>query len=414
MELFTGYQYLLIDVANQFNIGKVNFQESINWTIQNMDNLENLIESADIDTRPQFVKAVMAVREAQQGVASGHMVGFDACSSGLQIMSAITGCHVGAASTGLVDPNNKVDAYNIAAMHMNDLLEDHGLEVNVPRKDVKAALMTSFYGSKEKPKEIFGEDTIELDAFYAAAELTAPGAWKLLKVLLGSWQVGALSHQWVLPDGFESIVKVQQRKEKRIEVDELNHATFTYVYYVNEGSEYGLSNPANVVQSIDAYIVRSMHRRCNYAPSMINHCYTLLEYRNLLDVSWTGPIEPKIQYYKDLYAKTGIADIAIFPYVNLQNVLQLSNDHVSKLEVICKEMLTYKPFPVVTIHDEFKCHPNNMNYLRQQYINILVDLADSNLLQSILADIYDDPTCSYAKESINLSSVIKGSNYALG
>lgn len=40
-----------------------------------------------------------------------------------------------------------------------------------------------------------------------------------------------------------------QKKEARIEVDELDHATFTYYYYENEGSKTGLSNAANVVHS---------------------------------------------------------------------------------------------------------------------------------------------------------------------
>lgn len=42
----------------------------------------------------------------------------------------------------------------------------------------------AFYGSKAKPKEIFGEDTPELNAFYQAAQQVAPGAWELLQDLL--------------------------------------------------------------------------------------------------------------------------------------------------------------------------------------------------------------------------------------
>ena len=60
-----------------------------------------------------------------------------------------------------------------------------GTNLAVSRSDAKDALMTSFYGSKLKPKEIFGEGTPELDAFYVAAFAIAPGAWNLLQELLG-------------------------------------------------------------------------------------------------------------------------------------------------------------------------------------------------------------------------------------
>lgn len=37
-----------------------------------------------------------------------------------------------------------------------------------------------------------------------------------------------------------------KEEETRIEVDELDHATFTYKYYVNAPKDFGLSNAANV------------------------------------------------------------------------------------------------------------------------------------------------------------------------
>ena len=122
----------------------------------------------------------------------------------------------------------------------------------------------AFYGSKEQPKIIFGEDTPELAAFYQACQEMAPGAYELLQELLDTWQPYALVHEWKLPDGFDARVKVMTKEETRIEVDELDHASFTYEYYVNQGSKKGLANVANVVHSIDAFILREMIRRCNH------------------------------------------------------------------------------------------------------------------------------------------------------
>ena len=244
MKHFTGWQYLLIDVANQAGFDKLTFEERIKWTETHLESLESLVDIAEV--QPLYLKAVMALRMAQKGIATGHLVELDACASGIQIMSAMTGCIAGASATGLVDPDVRADAYTQLTKTMNEMLGG-GLEVS--RSDAKGALMKCFYGSKKAPVEVFGEDTDELSAFYKAAVQVAPGAWGLLQELLGAWQPYALSHQWQLPDGYEAKVKVMVKKEIRVEVDEINHATFEYTYYENQGSEVGLSLAANTVHS---------------------------------------------------------------------------------------------------------------------------------------------------------------------
>ena len=97
--------------------------------------------------------------------------------------------------------------------------------------------------------EIFGEDTPELQAFYKAMMIVAPGAWQVLEDLRNAWNAYALFHAWKLPDGYDAKVKVMEKVEKRIEVDELDHATFTHEFFVNEGSKTGISLVANVTHS---------------------------------------------------------------------------------------------------------------------------------------------------------------------
>lgn len=277
--------------------------------------------------------------------------------------------------------------------------------------------MTVFYGSKEQPKIIFGEDTPELNAFYEAAVKLAPGAWGLLQDLLNSWQPFALMHSWVLPDGFHARVKVMAQQETRIEVDELAGSTFTYEYYENKGQKKGLSNVANVVHSVDAYILRTIHRRCNYNEDTVtrvfSHVADELLARDAGHPASSNPmVGEKLAYYVDQYNRSGIADIVIAPYINGLNVGALSTDHLRKLHAIIISMAQHAPFEVVTIHDEFKCHPNNMNHLRQHYINIFAELADSDLLSDLLSQIHGK-TGKFHKQSNNLSSLIRGSNYAL-
>lgn len=418
MQTFSGWQYLLIDVANQMGMDKMLFDERIEWATRNLDQLESLVDQAE--TKPLYMKGVQAIRKAQQGIPTGHLVGFDACCSGIQIMSAVTGCESGARATGLVDPNVRADAYSKTTEVMNEILHHQGLTVDVSRKDAKTALMTSFYGSKQEPINIFGEKTPELEAFYQAAMTVAPGAWELLQDLLGSWQPWALVHAWKLPDGYDARVKVMEKKESRIEVDELDHATFTYEYYENQGTKRGLSNVANVVHSIDAYVLRCIHRRCNYDADVVKRaCLALLEELDMRQAGITEQVPRiqdescKIDYYVSQYERSGMADVVIFPFIVDGHQTQfLSDKHIQALLDIGESMVTYQPFEVITIHDEFKCHPNHMNHLRQQYINVFAELAESNILSDILSQIHGCKG-SFPKLSNDLAEKIRQSNYAL-
>jgi hypothetical protein len=408
---YTGWQYLLIDAATHYGHDKATFEQRIAWVKVNLHQLEALADRAE--TKPLYLKAVMAIRKAQQGLPTGHLVGVDGCCSGIQMMSVLTGCMAGAAATGLVDPNKRADAYSDCTKAMDDIL---GGGFHVSRKDAKAALMTSFYGSKLQPKTIFGEDTPELAAFYEAAQKIAPGAWYLLQTLLASWQSYALSHEWVLPDGFDARIKVMAKRETRIEVDELDHASFTYEYYDNVGSKAGLSNAANLTHSVDAYVLRSMHRRCNYDRELVEQAAQLLEIemiaRSLGQSQKIPNSSDPICTYLDHYQRSTLADVVILPYLTAANTAYLTKKHLDKLAEIVNNMLQYQPFELVTIHDEFKAHANNVNWVRYQYKEILADIAESNLLDDLLSQIHKR-SGTFPKLSNNLGDVIRNSNYGL-
>lgn len=416
MITFSGYEYLMIDVANQFGKDKLVFEDRIDWVKANMDSLEALTIESDTKTRPLYVKAVSALRKAQQGLPTGHLVGLDSVCSGVQIMSACTGCYEGALSTGLVDPNVRADAYSRLTLEINKILSVNGVKVHVARDKAKEALMTAVYGSKAKPVEIFGEDTPELAAFYEAALLIAPGACELLEDLINSWQKNALVHEYKLPDGYDARIKVMNKASTRIEVDELDHATFTYEYYVNAPKDFGVSNAANVVHSIDAFVLRSMHRRCNYDVGTVNNALLFLnqeiEYRAGHALNLRGPSNEKITYYVELFNKNHIVDPVIFPYITSVNTQYIPTEMLTELHSIATMMLSHKPFELVTVHDEFKAHANNMNHVRMHYREILAQLADSEILTSILCQIHNI-NAKYTKLSTNLSTFIRKSNYAL-
>lgn len=410
MKNYTGFQWLLIDAANQFGYDKMTFEKRIEWATDKLAILESFADEAEY--RPLYVKAVMAIRKAQQGLPTGHLVGVDSVCSGIQIMSVLTGCVSGATATGCVDPDVRADAYTTVTKAMESAL---GGTIDISRDDAKRAVMTSFYGSKAVPKALFGEDTPELAAFYKAATVVAPGAWELLQDLLASWQPYALSHEWKMPDGFDVKIKVMDKKEARIEVDELNHATFTYEFYENQGTKTGLSNVANMTHSVDAYILRSMHRRCNYDDVMVQEANRLIEMeliKRSLNLNTVTICTDRVVYYCEQYKRSGLADAVILPYLTEETTPWLSIEHLKALAVIVEGMLSYVPFELVTIHDEFKAHANNINHVRYQYKEILAEIAESNVLDDLLSQI-NGQAGKFNKPVSNLGDLIRNSNYAL-
>lgn len=412
MQTFTGYQYLLIDTANQFGLDKETFDKRIQWVTTNIDTLESLKDQAD---EPYlYAKAVSAVRKAQAKQPTGHLVAMDAVCSGIQLMSAMTGCIDGARATGLVDPDVRADAYTELTSRMQQEL---GTAFDVPRADAKQALMTGFYGSKAKPEEIFGKDTAAYKAFYKAGQEMAPGAFELIEDLRDSWQPYALVHEWKLPDGYDARVKVMQKESCRIEVDELDHASFTYEYYINQGEKNGLSNIANVVHSVDAFVLREMVRRCNYDYQQVkylDHCIEteLLERNVYGERKDLKPLKDEHHYYIEQAMRSGMASAVILDHLNSETIKDVPTELLHQLKSITATMQEYKPFPVITIHDSFAAHANNVNWVRHWYKELLAELADSDILSDILSQLHGTAG-TYPKLSNNLSQYIRNSNYSL-
>lgn len=415
MKEFTGWQYLLIDVANNSRHGldKKTFEERIAWAEANLDCLEADATGHTWKEKPMYLKAVAAVRKAQRGEPTGHLVGFDAVCSGMQIMSVMTGCVAGARATGLVDPDRRADAYTDCTSIMTRRL---GYALDNCRKKIKVAVMTALYGSKAEPKKEFGEDTPELNTFWESLYELAPGPVELLEALINSWRPYAQVHAWKLPDGFDARVKVMVRDECRIEVEELS-SSFTYTYFENQGKKRDVKNAANVIHSVDAYVLRSLVRRCNYSRGLagyaIDRIYQELMERDMaLAIQERDAADGKGKYYIEQYERSGMADIVILPHLDQCTIMAMSDEHLRELSTILETMLEHEPFEVVTVHDDFKCHPNNMNHLRKHYRDILAEMADSDLLEDLMCQLYDTQVLCQ-KKSTNLSDYIRQSNYAL-
>jgi DNA-directed RNA polymerase len=251
MQQISPIDYIKISIANAYGLDKLSWDNRIHWAEQVLANkptrVQDFINSAD---EPLLMeKGINAYYDANNGEPTGFIMGLDATASGIQIMSCMIGCDVTAKAVNLVDTGKREDVYTEVANHMN-----------MERGAVKPSVMTHFYGSKAGPKAAFGD---ELNKFHKAMAAMLPGACECMVDMQECWQPNVLKHEWHLPDGHTASVKVMSPIDKKIEIDEMDHATFTHRAYINEAQESGLSLAANIIHSIDGYVVREMYRMAN-------------------------------------------------------------------------------------------------------------------------------------------------------
>lgn len=251
-----------------------------------------------------------------------------------------------------------------------------------------------------------------LATFYQACNAIAPEAFKLMSALLDTWQVDALSHNWVMPDNFHVNIKVMQTKETRIEVDELGHSTFTTYVKVNQGSKKGLANVANTIHSIDGYLLRSVIRRASFDKVKVQKALDLILSTGATFYEQDEVCDPELQNMLNIYQYSGMLDVSIIDYIKPSNIGYVPKDLLYKLVAKLKKMQELGSSPVLTVHDAFRAHPNHCNVVRYWYKELMAELAESDILQFIVSQIVKQEV-KFVKKSNNLADKIRGCNYAI-
>lgn len=379
MQLLTAREYLKVDIANNYGLDKKTWDERIAWFDENEANLLNLVDEAEESAL--FYAGVNAWKDMKAGKPIGYAVALDATSSGLQLLACLTGDRSAAELCNVVNymgENGKPlrrDAYTVIYHKMLDIL---GEASRIKRSDTKQAVMTAFYGSEAKPKEVFGEG-IRLKTFENVMETVASGPWALNKFLLQCGNPDANRYIWVLPDNFHAVIKVMV-----LEVQTVNFLgkPFDITRMVQGTEEKTRMLSANITHSIDGMVVREMLRRCNFDPKLVAYV------RELCDI---GPSEyPVIEGNQEKtmeiwnhYERSGFLSLSILDFLDPNTIALVDRQVVADMI----DTMPKKPFPVMTVHDCFRCHPNYGNDLRRQYNQILSDITKSDLLGFILSQV---------------------------
>lgn len=400
MQKFTPRDYLKIDIANNFGLDKEDWDTRINWFNSNEHRILDLLSEAEEPAL--YYAGVQALDAVNKGQPIGYPVSLDATSSGLQILAVLTGDREAAEICNVVDTGHRRDAYTIVYQRMVNKIGENS---RIKRKDTKQAIMTSLYGSKAVPKEVFGEGVL-LKVFFDIMQQSAPAAWELNMAFLDIWNPEAYSNDWVLPDNFHVHVKVMSQVRERIHF--LNQPVDVY-YKVNAPMEEGRSLGANTIHSLDGMMVREITRRCDYQPSVIK------EVQRIVFTCFDCPLyiednkdNRMVMTLWDHYTKSGYLSARILDHINEENIHLVDRGVIQEL----LDSLPVKPFKVISVHDCFRCLPNYANDLREQYNRQLMLIGKSNLLSYLLSQIMGK-SVSIGKLDPNLWKDVMTSNYAL-
>lgn len=397
-QTFTGKQYLMIDVANSMGLDKLNWDDRISWFKQNEHRLHNLVNQAEEPAL--FYAGILAWEAALAGKPSGYPISLDATASGIQILAAMAGDRKAAEICNVVDTGKREDAYTRI---YNLMAEKIGDSAKINRKDTKRAIMTAMYGSTAQPKNVFGDGEL-LETFYQTMKENAPGAWEINETMLAIWDPNAYSNDWVMPDNFHVHIKVMGQVTENVHF--LNEP-IEVTYHTNKPIKEGRSLGANTTHSVDGMVVREIQRRCNYDTAHITELLRLIEV-GARGRSHNRPQDKMVETLWQHCKDSGFLSARILQYLDINNLGLVHPEMIRNLIV----SLPAKPFEVISVHDCFRCLPNYGNDLRQQYNNILAEIAESDLLSFLVSQIVKRKVV-VNKLDPHLGRDIRQANYAL-
>lgn len=394
MKYFTPEQYLKIDIANSFGLDKKTWQERIDWFDANESRLESLVEKADEPAC--FYAGMKAWYKHQSGQPIGYAIGLDATSSGIQIFSVLSRDKKAAKLCNVLPREEGKEHRENIYKTIYDIL---GLE-NIDMSYVKKAIMTSFYGSLAKPKEVFGN---KLDVFKKTMKSEMPFAWALNSYCLQIWDNSVLNYQWTMPDGFDVFCEVEGTKTEEFI---FNKETYSIDIKVNSSKDKGRFLGANLAHSCDALIVREITRMAMYDPKKINYIKNLIEW----DIQPTKKIHDyKVERLWNIYKESGFLSYRIFDHLHEGNIHMVDKNEIMNLI----NHLPKKPFKVYSIHDCFKVHPNYGNDIREMYKLQLAKLCKSNFLNYWLKQVRGDKYEEILLDDDFSDEIMEKSEYAL-
>ena len=248
-------EWIVISIANEAGYDKMSWEDRITLGKQLlMDYIDGTYDPEYISEEDKkkgkkfdnflLIKRLKEAKNVIEGKGSVPTIYLDATASGLQILSAIS-LDINSGSKVNIGTSERRDVYTDSA---NEFSEMFGLD-EISREDIKKPLMTYFYNSEAKIKELLGDDNAEL--FFDYLNEGFQGPVKVMNILRELYEPSK-AHVWILPD-----MKIYVPTEKQVtESITCKGIGLPYTYYVNEPDNQWRSLAPNIVHSLDAWILR--------------------------------------------------------------------------------------------------------------------------------------------------------------
>lgn len=406
-EILKPLDYLKIDIINNHGEDKLLWKERINLfnDYEKNNNLNSLLEGAD---KPAIVQGgLYAYEDVLKGEPIGFTTGLDACSSGLQWLSVLSGDRTGCELTNVLNTGKRNDAYTELYNILMNLL---GSESTLTRSQMKECIMTSLYGSTAIPKQLLGEG-LQLETFYEVMGNTIPAAWGLNLFLIDAWNPEASVYNWTHADGFNVKMLVETVFQQTAL---FRNRPIDYSIKLNAPKEKGKALDPNVIHSYDGYALAELVRRCGYNTQQYDYVCRLVTgmFGDKFDTVDSRTKDYNLIKLWDYYKETGVISYKIIDFIDDSNFGLIKQDQGEDVIYELLSLIPHKPFEMINIHDEYKALPTYMNYVRAMYLRILYEQAVGNSLSHVVSSILGKKV-NMVKKDNTIHKDILNSNYAL-
>lgn len=388
---YTPSQLLKMDIAGRFGLDSKNWDERLAWFDANESNLASLAPQAEEPVL--FTAAIQAWNDFKNKIPSGYGLSFDCSNSGMQLLSILTADKKAARISNVIG-DSRIDGY----LHIyQKMLEKLGTESTIERKDVKTAVMTSYYGSRDEPEKIFGSGK-QLEVFYETLREETPLCFDLNNLWLDIWDNTREEYSWIMPDNFHINYKVTDKVKETIHFMDTPHEVVTKV---NKPKDRGRALSAHTTHGTESFLVRELIRRCTMSPYIINRT------KKLLNNEFTVAVKPDnkemVELLWQLYLESGFLSSRIIPYLDSDNY------HVVDKSVVLGVLdhIPMHSFHLRTVHDCFVVLPNHAVDLIKTFRYLYFELSNSDMLQFILRQILDEPQLTVDKETSFSDQILK-------
>lgn len=429
--LFSGLDYLKIDIANSFGKDKLSFQERLDWfdevieidVFSTMETFELLllVQHHDPEEPELALAGLLAYRDYLNNIPSGYRIALDASASGSQCMSALTCCVTGLVNTGLIG-NERADVYTVVYDEFKKVAKRNNIDISeleLTRTNLKSAVMKNLYGSTKAVTDEFGSNEQVLDCYYEALHTCLTGADNLRLLLLDHKDPDTDEYVWYMPDGFTVHIPVENLNKYKVDIEGVAVTLQIKEKTPSKDKKY-IKNVANLTHSVDSAVLREIARRCMFDKE---HIAEVLYYLNTLPESSNEPLslEEKEKLGKlgeliHLYELSDFCSVRIVEYIkDMYQILKLSQSHRDKLKEILTRMHQQGTFELICIHDSFCCLCKYGNFIRYWYKEIMADMVESDLLPFLVNQIKDIGLEHHVpKEHRKLvANLVRQSNYGI-